>query len=44
MAKQKEGENINEFVTRRRELAAQMVEWIDEEQLGMIVKNLKPEI
>ncbi|KAM7489419.1 hypothetical protein LguiB_026903 [Lonicera macranthoides] len=45
MAKQKEGESINEFVTRWRELAAQMVERLDEEeQLGMIVKNLKPEI
>ena len=45
MAKQKENESISEFVTRWRELAAQMVERLDEkEQLGLVVKNLKPEI
>ena len=45
MAKQKENENISEFITRWRELAAQMVERLDEEeQLGLVVKNLKPEI
>ena len=45
MAKQKENENINEFITRWRELATQMVERLDEEeQLGLVVKNLKPKI
>ena len=45
MAKQKENENISEFITRWRELAAQMVERLDEEeQVVLIVKNLKPEI
>ena len=45
MAKQKENENVSEFVMRWRELVAQMVERLDEEeQLGMIVKNLKPKI
>ena len=45
MVKQKDNETISEFVTRWRELAAQMVERLDEEeQLGLIVKNLKPEI
>ncbi|KAM7522818.1 hypothetical protein LguiA_012730 [Lonicera macranthoides] len=45
MAKQKEDESVSEFVTRWRALATQMVERMDEEeQLGMIVKNLKTEI
>lgn len=45
MAKQKEGENISEFIARWRGLAAHMVERMDEEeQLGIIVKNLKTKI
>lgn len=37
MAKQKEGENINEFVTRQRELAAQMVDWIHSQCMAYAV-------
>ena len=45
MTKQRDTENVNDFITRWRELASQMVDRIpEEEQLGMIVKNFKPEI
>ena len=45
MTKQRDTENVNDFITRWKELASQMVDRIpEEEQLGMIVKNFKPEI
>lgn len=45
MAKQREDESVNDFITRWRELASQLVYRIpEEEQLGMIVKNFKLEI
>ena len=45
MTKQRDTENVNDFITRYRELVSQMVDRIpEEEQLGMIVKNFEPEI
>ena len=45
MAKQRDIENVSDFITRWRELVSQMVDWIpEEEQLSMIAKNFKLEI
>ena len=45
MAKQRDTENVSDFITRWRELASQMVDRIPEdEQLSMIAKNFKLEI
>lgn len=45
MTKQRDTESVNDFITRWRELASQMMDKIPEkEQLSMITKNFKPEI
>ena len=45
MMKHREDESVSDFITRWRELTAQLVNRIPmEEQLGVVVKNFKPEI